>query len=514
MPLTERHHRVAAAKFGLTLVLGVVATMGSGCSELSCEETLTCPPPPEGNAGATGGSGTAGAATGGTGGASAGTNTATGGDATGGSADSSTAAGRGGSTSDASGGDAGAESERGAMGGTAGKSSGQENAGAAGSDSNACDDVTCTHGGACEPSGTTFKCECAPGYDGKYCEHNINECQDVPCLHGGSCTDGVNEYACDCEGTGYFGESCEIAHFEWIGPPGARPLGMSADGKVVVGSVDQLPARWTTEAGFEKLQALAEPVNKGWAFEVNADGHVIAGSASLLSGEGAFRWTATTGVVSLHLSPDSDVYGISADGNILAGSTRPGGGTTSRHAFLWTPSAGAEDLGDIGSQGEVSGMSADGSVIVGYNYDSHGEASSFRWTRSTGIVWLAGVKGSATSVSGDGTTIVGDDDEIEGTFVYTDEDGYAHLDAGDLSNATARTVSYDGSVIAGDSIEREWVWDRSNGARLLADLLRARGTDPGNLYGYVYAVSADGKVFTGEAVDEDSNQSRPWIARL
>jgi uncharacterized membrane protein len=156
-------------------------------------------------------------------------------------------------------------------------------------------------------------------------------------------------------------------------------------------------------------------------------------------------------------------------------------------------------------------MSADGTVIVGYATDS--ELRSFRWTRSTGIFWLPAVNGYATAVSGDGKTIVGSDG-FGGTFVYTDEGGYVHLDTGAL-DAKATTVSYDGSVIAGrsldGSVEGQWVWDRSNGLRMLADLLRARGADTGTLY--LESVSADGKVFTGEGYDGD-NQVRAWIARL
>ena len=160
-------------------------------------------------------------------------------------------------------------------------------------------------------------------------------------------------------------------------------------------------------------------------------------------------------------------------------------------------------------------MSADGTVIVGYGNDG---ASSFRWTRVQGISWLTGVNGGATAISGDGTTIVGGGGA--GAYVYTDQDGYVLLETGGVY-ATPRTVNYDGKVIAGHSPELEWVWDRSHGLRTLSDLFHAQGTDPGNpigrdpgyLYGYVYAISADGKVFAGEATDAD-NYVRAWVARL
>jgi uncharacterized membrane protein len=379
--------------------------------------------------------------------------------------------------------------------------------------------ATAVTGTGCSAARSEETLPCERSADSHACDDVTTEYgTDAPCLHGGSRNKSVNDQACDCDGTGYFGQRCEIAHFEWIGPPDSRGYGISADGNVVVGRLGGAPARWTAETGFQKLQTLAAPVDEGAALAVNADGTVVGGYASFPSGQGAFRWTVDTGFFSLKLSPDSGVEGVSADGNSVAGTTRPSGGTTAAHAFRWTQS-GVEDLGDIGD-GSVGGMSADGNVIVGYTYESGWR--SFRWTPKQDIFWLPGVNGRATAVSGNGTTVVGPDEEPGGLgfFVYTEKDGYVHVDTGDLY-AQPTTVNDDGSVIAGHSPELEWVWDRSNGLRMLPDLLHAAGADPGNpigrdpgyLYGAVYSVSADGKVFTGEAIDAD-NQLRAWIARL
>lgn len=494
----------ATGGFGLALALGVAAAVAGGCSKPSCEETLTCPRSEGGTAGAAGGvNGGAGATTtGGSGGTAS--VAGAGGSATGGTAGGGTPSGRGGAMSDASGGDGGGGMEPGVTGGAGDTASEQGNAGAADIEGHVCDGVTCQHGGMCEAAAATFECKCAPGYEGKYCEHDINDCLQAPCLHGGACTDGVNEYLCSCEGTGYFGDRCQIAHFEWIGRAGANPHAISADGKVVVGALDDVPARWTAATGFVKLRAPSEPIDKGWASGVNADGSVIGGYASLPSGPGAFQWTAETETVSLHLTEYSEVTAVSADGNAMAGNTYPDG---AYHAFRWIQAAGTEDLGDM--NGAVSGMSADGTTIVGSGVHDGGWRP-FRWRRSGGFFWLPGVRGFAYAISGDGNVIVGGDDQTYGSFVYTDDDGYVQLDTGDLSNAKAFTVSNDGSIIAGDSIQGAWVWDRSNGVRLLADLLRARGADPGPLDGHISSVSADGRVFTGVAANEEG----AWIARL
>ena len=451
------------AKLEWATAFCAAVVLGGGCAKPSCEETLTCPRQ-EGGAGAS-----AGAA-----GTEVGRAASAGAAGAGGTAasDPGSNAGRDGSAN-AKGGEAGAARDSEATGGAAGESSKSENAGGAGAGS------------------------------------NIDDCESAPCLHGGVCKDSVNAYSCDCEGTAHFGERCEIAHFEWIGPSGARALAVSADGKVVVGSLDGVPARWTAETGLEKLRALAEPVDSGMAWAVSADGSVIAGFASLSSGAGAFRWTAATGMVSLHLSPDSDVYGMSADGSSMAGSMRPGGGTTARHAFRWTQSAGTEDLGEIGSSAWVASMSGDGTIIIGYSYDDG--PRSFRWTRSTGVSWLP-MKGIARDISGDGKTIVGEDGELGGSFIYTEDDGVSHLDTGDL-DARAFTVNDDGSVIGGYTQDVGWVWDRSRGFDFLPDLVRAQGADPDDFTGIPYGVSADGHVLAGGR-NYDDPTFRPWIARF
>lgn len=57
---------------------------------------------------------------------------------------------------------------------------------------------------------TTPVCDCKAGYEGKYCELNINECDSVPCQNNGSCTDLIADYVCECSGTGFEGKICEI----------------------------------------------------------------------------------------------------------------------------------------------------------------------------------------------------------------------------------------------------------------------------------------------------------------
>lgn len=44
----------------------------------------------------------------------------------------------------------------------------------------------------------SFKCDCAPGYNGPRCEQNINECISNPCQNEGTCLDDVATWRCIC----------------------------------------------------------------------------------------------------------------------------------------------------------------------------------------------------------------------------------------------------------------------------------------------------------------------------
>lgn len=53
-------------------------------------------------------------------------------------------------------------------------------------------------GGECINTVGSFKCECKPGFKGKYCMELVNECDPDPCLNGATCLDDVGFYTCVC----------------------------------------------------------------------------------------------------------------------------------------------------------------------------------------------------------------------------------------------------------------------------------------------------------------------------
>ncbi len=59
-------------------------------------------------------------------------------------------------------------------------------------------DALCKNGGECQEPRNSHQCKCKRGYDGSYCEIQINECSASPCRNGATCRDLIGEYKCDC----------------------------------------------------------------------------------------------------------------------------------------------------------------------------------------------------------------------------------------------------------------------------------------------------------------------------
>ena len=55
----------------------------------------------------------------------------------------------------------------------------------------------CVNDARCDDLWNDYQCVCVPGYNGTFCEYDIDECVGHLCLHG-ECVDGVNEYDCNC----------------------------------------------------------------------------------------------------------------------------------------------------------------------------------------------------------------------------------------------------------------------------------------------------------------------------
>jgi probable HAF family extracellular repeat protein len=199
----------------------------------------------------------------------------------------------------------------------------------------------------------------------------------------------------------------------------------------------------------------------------------------------------------------SEAHGVSADGSVVVGWAH--NASYQNRAFRWTASGGMQDLGTLGGGGSIAtGVSADGSVVVGYAEIPKDQWRAFRWTAQTGMQDLGTLGGNeswATGVSADGSVVVGYSRNASGdfrAFRWTAQTGMQDLGTlgGDWSEASG--VSADGSVVVGEaandsSQERAFRWTAEGGMQ-----------DVGTLPGYeagseALGVSADGSVVVGRA---------------
>lgn len=200
--------------------------------------------------------------------------------------------------------------------------------------------------------------------------------------------------------------------------------------------------------------------------------------------------------------------GVSADGSVVVGMAYIN--TYAKHAFRWT-SSGMQDLGTLGGTNSwARDVSADGSVVVGESQITGSTAyHAFRWTGSgmQDLGTLGGNYSYANGVSADGTVVVGEacqaGDSVCYAFRWTSGGGMQTLGTlTGMGNSFALDVSADGAVVVGTAYggggSRAFRWTSGG----MVDL----GTLGGS-YTFANGVSADGSVVVGES-DLTNNTAR------
>jgi probable HAF family extracellular repeat protein len=329
----------------------------------------------------------------------------------------------------------------------------------------------------------------------------------------------------------------------WLDPlPGddsGLPYAVSADGSTIVGQSsrgayhsDYRPEafRWTPSGGMAGLGFLP---GHAWseAHGVSADGSVVVGYSQAAIGEHmhaggeAFRWTEDTGPVGLgHLQGDdlSWAYGVSADGSVVVGYSGNMGWNDT--AFLWTRQGKmtALPLPAGGAWSRAMAVSATGSVVAGEWGTDNSHEGAFRWTADLGSVGLNSPPGGGMDyvcgLSADGSVIVGEGSDGRAAR-WTETEGLLYLvsPAQDPDHSAATAVSDDGSFIVGYGHSvTPFLWDAAHGARDLGQLLVADGVELGQ--GFLLTardVSFDGQtiVIVGEGVDPNGAGLKVWMAR-
>jgi probable HAF family extracellular repeat protein len=151
---------------------------------------------------------------------------------------------------------------------------------------------------------------------------------------------------------------------------------------------------------------------------MSADGSVAVGAYDDGHTLDAFRWTAAGGVELIGVPKIGEVY-ISRDGKTIVGTVPDSLGN--QNAAIWqggrqwrllTPFQGAVSS-ETHTISSASGVSGDGSVIVGSAYVSTTKAVAFRWDATNGMMNLGTFDESTNSdsyaygVSADGRTVIG-----------------------------------------------------------------------------------------------------------
>lgn len=330
--------------------------------------------------------------------------------------------------------------------------------------------------------------------------------------------------------------------------------GVSGDGSTVTGFAkgpvrgDEV-FRWTEQDGMTSIGVYSDQASgllgtpqllnliyQGLSPKVSSDGSTIVGEGDFFldydfySYE-AIRWTESGGIQrlgSLKARGDSRPTGVSGDGSIVVGLGDSDLGDS--EAFRWTESGGMVGLGvppGTNPESRAFEISADGSTIVGYQTGDFVH-QPFRWTLEDGMVPLIDATGrfgagSAYDVSADGSVVVGFGADIAGyeAFRWTEEDGMVGLGniTGDLETfgTFGCGVSADGSIVVGAELRANefiaFVWDADHGTRALQDVLT---NDYGlDLTGWelnaALDVSADGRTIVGHGKNPDG-RSEAFIA--
>src|SRR5262245_6925059 len=209
-----------------------------------------------------------------------------------------------------------------------------------------------------------------------------------------------------------------------LGPTfGATPASISNDGTTIAALLaGSGPVRWTAAQGFTPISvpSVADP------YDISGDGSVVVANDFGLVYT-AYRWTATGGAVALPglggCSSDRIANSISSSGAITVGystyksqAARPG--DCPPMAVRWNGTT-VQQLGFLpnGFRSVARGVSADGSVVVGYSNTTGNVQAGFIWKSATNKMKdlnqvLAGVPGAASLVVTDAIAVSGDGNVI------------------------------------------------------------------------------------------------------
>ncbi len=270
--------------------------------------------------------------------------------------------------------------------------------------------------------------------------------------------------------------------------------------------------RWTINDGLSVIleEDFSDILTYYTITGINYDGSAIIGYDYEIGSIGnyfqyGFRWTETEGMGILEGSTDviepygyyHAPYGMSADGTMVVGGL---GGRAPQHdgLFSWQEGIGMIDHGvPAGTDGAVgAAVSADGQIISGYAVSETTYLESvFRWTEAGGYEELGA--GRSTGISADGSVIIGYSDGAQ-AFRYSDSNGKETL-----GSFIPKATNADGSVIVGEDV----IWDTRHGLQSIQAYLLSKGVDVESehwVFESVTDISDNGRVIVGRGGNDHS----------
>lgn len=232
------------------------------------------------------------------------------------------------------------------------------------------------------------------------------------------------------------------------------------------------------------------------------------GVASMNLGSTIYKWDQTNGLVSIGAITNSRPFGgrvtVNADGTLISSTkTNPANDLNEISLYnvgtqTWQYLGGLEIIGQDGGLSTSWGISSDGSTIVGLS-NKNNIATAVKWDATNGIQALPSTiptrSSRANAISGDKTTIVGWQDQLNGDRTGAKwTSGVQEFIRDNAGNnvGEASGVSADGGTIVGVNGLYPYVWNSMSGYQQI--------THPNSgpfFRGAASAVSADGKTVVG-----------------
>lgn len=268
---------------------------------------------------------------------------------------------------------------------------------------------------------------------------------------------------------------------------------------------------------------------------ISADGTKV--SATVLDGNGienggiydvtSDTWSFLTGLGTTYDGGQSSVWGMSADGNHIAGMAWVPGG--SAHGIKWdNNNFEPTDLGSnvAGKSSRANAVNGDGTVVVGWQASNNGFWKGVMWKNGVEIALKDGngvELGEAANVSADGKTIIGQTadgngyiwNETEGVITYVNPDSDYITVMSKISDDGKTAVGFTfipgDSPLYGDGI----IWTKAGGFKKLDEYVAGLGYDnQGITFAMPTAISPDGNYIGGIGINWDAEETAGFMIKL